>query len=260
MKEKIILCDGDSWTSGDIVDPEIFGDQLEHVNHPDNRSYRLPRVWPHKLGKLLGVDIENKSVAGSSNDAIVRRVVGDVIGLLKTYKSSEIFVIIGWTSPERKDFFFKGEWDGDFLESWETLYPAQYTQNLPNKEVEKFYDTYLKYFWHEEEYLNRYINQNLYLHYFLKSQGIRHMFFDAFYQSQNVDMFHNHDLLDDLREFQGNVLDEFLKIRREFFKSISFRRFLMGDNNKLDDDLFQDFHPSEKAHRLWAQELYEDLK
>ena len=156
MKEKILLCDGDSWTAGDIVDPEIFGEQLEHVNHPDNRPYRLPRVWPHKLGKLLGVDVENKSVAGSSNDAIVRRVVGDVIDLLKTYQPNEIYVIIGWSSPERKDFFFKGEWDGDFLESWETLYPAQYSQNLPNKEVEKFYDTYLKYFWHEEEYLNRY--------------------------------------------------------------------------------------------------------
>ena len=24
------------------------------------------------------------------------------------------------------------------------MYPAQYSQNLPNKEVEKFYDTYLK--------------------------------------------------------------------------------------------------------------------
>lgn len=260
MKEKILLCDGDSWTAGDIVDPEIFGEQLEHVNHPDNRPYRLPRVWPHKLGKLLGVDVENKSVTGSSNDAIVRRVVGDVIDLLKTYQPNEIYVIIGWSSPERKDFFFKGEWDGDFLESWETLYPAQYSQNLPNKEVEKFYDTYLKYFWHEEEYLNRYINQNLYLHYFLKSKGIRHMFFDAFYQSKEVDMFHNHDLVDNLKKSETNIVDEFLNVRKQIFKDISFRRFLMGDNDKLDKDLFQEFHPSEKAHSMWAKELYEDLK
>ena len=34
----------------------------------------------------------------------------------------------------------------------------------------------------------------------------------------------------------------------------------MGDNDKLAKDLFQDFHPSEKAHRLWAKELYKDLK
>jgi hypothetical protein len=179
---------------------------------------------------------------------------------LKTYQPNEIYVIIGWSSPERKDFFFKGEWDGDFLESWETLYPAQYSQNLPNKEVEKFYDTYLKYFWHEEEYLNRYINQNLYLHYFLKSKGIQHMFFDAFYQSKEVDMFHNHDLVDNLKKSETNIVDEFLNVRKQIFKDISFRRFLMGDNDKLDKDLFQDFHPSEKAHRLWAKELYKDLK
>ena len=34
----------------------------------------------------------------------------------------------------------------------------------------------------------------------------------------------------------------------------------MGDNDKLDKDLFQEFHPSEKAHSMWAKELYEDLK
>ena len=83
VKEKIILCDGDSWTAGDIVDPEIFGDKLEHVNHPDNKQYRLPRVWPGKLGKLLNVDVENTSVAASSNDAIVRRVVENVLDILK---------------------------------------------------------------------------------------------------------------------------------------------------------------------------------
>ena len=106
MKEKIILCDGDSWTAGDIVDPEIFGDQLEHVNHPDNIPYRLPRVWPHKLGKLLEVEVENISVAASSNDAIVRRIVENVLDILKVYDSSDVFVIIGWSSPERKDFYF----------------------------------------------------------------------------------------------------------------------------------------------------------
>ena len=53
---KLILCEGDSWTSGDIIDPEIFGDRLDKVNDPRNRPYRLPKVWPHKLGKLLKVD------------------------------------------------------------------------------------------------------------------------------------------------------------------------------------------------------------
>ena len=263
MKEKIILCDGDSWTAGDIVDPEIFGDQLEHVNHPDNIPYRLPRVWPHKLGKLLEVEVENISVAASSNDAIVRRIVENVLDILKVYDSSDIFVIIGWSSPERKDFYFKGDWDGDFIESWETLYPAQLEQSLPNKDVEKFYDTYLKYFWHSEEYINRYVNQNLYLHYFLESKGVRHLFFDAFYESKEVDMHDDYDFVDDLKDYKSktNIMKEFINIRKRIFKDISFRKFLMKSNTgKFKKDLLDGYHPSEKGHEMWAGELYKELK
>ena len=57
MKTKVLYCDGDSWTAGDIVDPKLFGDNVAEVHHPDNEQYRLPRVWPHKLGKLLGVKV-----------------------------------------------------------------------------------------------------------------------------------------------------------------------------------------------------------
>ena len=55
-------------------------------------------------------------MAGSSNDSIVRRLVPSVFELLKKYKGDDIFVIVGWTSPERKDFFTEN--------NWETLYPA----------------------------------------------------------------------------------------------------------------------------------------
>ena len=61
---KLIICDGDSWTAGDIVDPKLF-DDAKYVHHPDNDQYRLPRVWPYKLGELLGIDVLNDSYAGS---------------------------------------------------------------------------------------------------------------------------------------------------------------------------------------------------
>ena len=44
MKTKVLYCDGDSWTAGDIVDPKLFGDNVAEVHHPDNEQYRLPRV------------------------------------------------------------------------------------------------------------------------------------------------------------------------------------------------------------------------
>ena len=280
MSKKILICDGDSWTAGDLIDPELFGDDMTHVNHPDNDQYRLPRVWPHKLGKLLNVEVSNISVAGSSNDAIVRRLIPNVMKLLGHYNSDDLFVIVGWSSPERKDFYFKGEWN-----SWETLYPAQLTQSLPNKDLEKFYKIYLKYFWNEKEFMNRYINQNLYLHYFLKSKNIDHLFFNAFYESSALDfdddvykkfvevgvsgMRENTDIIDDIKKFNGSesygeyfnsanpyIVKEFLKVTDKVFKEVSFRNFLM------EKGLFSSpqQHPNDMEHQLWAKELYKNLK
>tara|TARA_B100000029_G_scaffold328209_1_gene320527 strand:- start:186 stop:1004 length:819 start_codon:yes stop_codon:yes gene_type:complete len=268
--KKIILCDGDSWTAGDIVDPNIFGDKLEHVNHPKNTEYRLPRVWPGKLEKLIGIETDNISIAGSSNDAIVRRTLRRVIQLLETYKPEEIFVIIGWSSPERKDFYYNGKW-----ESWETLYPAQLSQDFPDMRLKNFYEIYLDIFWNEEEYIERYIQQNLLLHHFLNSHNIKHLFFDAFYEKEDgmfkdVDIeetFYNfHSLRSDkiggdrIREleFSGNkyLIDEFLKLREKIFKKESFRRYIGFKDMKLWDGV----HPSEEAHEKWAQELNRELR
>ena len=173
--KKLIVCDGDSWTSGDMIDPNL---DITHVNAKENDSYRLPKVWPHKLGKLLTTDVQNNAIAGSSNDGIVRRVTNSVLSNLEEYESDELFYIIGWSSPERKDFYYKGDW-----EEWETLYPAQLEQNLP-KHLLEFYKTYIAYFWNEEEFLNRYVHQNLYLHNFLSNYDIDHIFFDSFYEGK----------------------------------------------------------------------------
>ena len=60
---------------------------------------------------------------------------------------------------------------------WETLLPAELTQNQMNVDVEQFYKTYMKHFWNIEEFSNRYIEQNLLLHHYLDNLGINHYFF-----------------------------------------------------------------------------------
>ena len=231
MKTKVLYCDGDSWTAGDIVDPKLFGDNVAEVHHPDNEQYRLPRVWPHKLGKLLGVKVLNKAHAGSSNDGIVRRVLPNILRLLTQYKPDELFVIIGWSSPERKDFFYKDE--------WKTMYPNEYNELNEKDEIDKFKKTYFKYFWEEQEYTQRYIEQNLLLHNFLESKGIKHLFFDAFYETKEMGMFHNKNFEHFIARYQ----------KKQTFRDI------------LDKELFWDgYHPSESAHLKWARILYKDLK
>ena len=86
-----------------------------------------------------------------------------------------MFVIIGWSSQREKIFYYRVE-----HESWETIYPAHrlsYDEDLKN-----FYNTYVEKFWNDVEYVERYIQQNLLLHYYLKEHNIDHIFFDAFYE------------------------------------------------------------------------------
>jgi len=270
---KLLLCDGDSWTAGDIVDPNLFGDNLAEVHHPNNNQYRLPRVWPHKLGKLLNVDVLNQSIAGSSNDGIVRRVLVRVNKLLKEYNSEDLFVLIGWSSPERRDWFIDNQ--------WKTMYPAQIHQEFDvqaigkkSEDLAQFYKTYLTHFWEKSEYIERYLQQTLLLHYYLKNKNIKHMFFDAFYEkkivkkskwfeSKGESEFTAGGMYcdDEIQEVfsKGVIYDEFNLVRDSIFKKKSFRKFLMIDKEHFDDNLWDGFHPNEKGHELWAKELYKDI-
>ena len=48
MKTKVLYCDGDSWTAGDIVDPKLFGDNVKFIimimNNIDYQEFG-PQTW-----------------------------------------------------------------------------------------------------------------------------------------------------------------------------------------------------------------------
>tara|TARA_B100000287_G_scaffold217496_1_gene205141 strand:- start:409 stop:1260 length:852 start_codon:yes stop_codon:yes gene_type:complete len=273
MSYKLIFCDGDSWTAGDIIDPNL---DITHVNAKENDSYRLPRVWPHKLGKLCGIEVKNNSVAGSSNDGIVRRVLDNIPTLLKQYKPEEICVIIGWTSPERKDFFYSHE----KMKHWETLYPAELYQKQLNKDVEEFYKTYIKHFWNIEEFSNRYIEHNLLLHHYLENLGIKHYFFNAFYESSgenfNGSLYEKYflnkrrglpdvfsvGLVEELKMVHGImdelVFHEFKNIFEKNFIQISFKKFCDNVGLRWKDRYVMN-HPNENMHTKWSEYIYKQL-
>jgi len=273
---KLILCDGDSWTAGDIINPElkIINENHANVNDPLNDSYRLPKVWPHKLGKLLNIDTLNIAHAGSSNDGIVRRTMRKVKELLLDYEAKDLFVIIGWSSPERKDFYYTGEWD-----AWETIHPVSNYQPIPDKDIDTFYEIYRDKFWNEQEYVERYIQQNLLLHYFLKEHNVKHLFFDAFYETRGHRSMFNSLNIDDViissgyeTESHYALMKYFLNVKKEFSLNDSFRNLLLDKNkvfeyngeqlNSFKEKLFntEDHHPSEKGHETWAKNLFKELK
>jgi len=278
-RKKIILCEGDSWTAGDIVDPEIFGDDVSKVNDVANRPYRLPKVWPGKLEKIKeGVKVLNTSVSGSSNDGIVRRVIGNVLYLLneRNYDPKDIFVMVGWSSPERKDFYYKGDYSAT-----ETIYPHELEKRYGAPELDSFHKLYVTYFWNEEEYIMRFIRQVLFLDGFLKSRGINYKFFNAFYEIEGsflMDEDANFNFLDNLKNkvSQMNlnsiddnslfsletILGEMERIYSSNFIDISFQQFILSNIKETgeSDKYFYDHHPSELSHGLWAEFLKDKIE
>lgn len=248
--KKILLGEGCSWTAGSIINPKLEG-ITSNVMDTRNADYRLPKMWPDKLGKLLNVKVKNDGHAGSSNDSIVRRTIENVLTLLEEYKAEDIFVIVGWTSPERRDFYFKDLLDAKDSGHWQSLYPAQLSadiKNMQHVDLKKFFTLYTQYFWNEEEYLSRYVNQNMFLHYFLEQHNVSHIFYNAFYDSlhhigpefsfnaSKGDLNKRHILngLTDASNSWGSqnphmnkAVEEFFRIENKVFKDITFRKFIM---------------------------------
>lgn len=263
---RLIFTEGDSWTSGDIIDPKLKAKGITDINNIENDKYRLPKVWPNKLAKKFKVQVKNTSRAGSSNDGILRRTINNILSLLEIYKPNEIFAIIGWSSPERKDFFHKSK-------SWDTYYPAQAdSYSKEDKERYDFFKRYVSLYWQEEEYITRYINQTILIHNFLKSKKIKHVFFNAFYEN-NTGAFHKQPELKTFIEKyhrQGKKhphyleyiglnksIQEYIRIEKKYFTKYSFREFI---SNKKREKHYDGIHPNQLSHRLWSNYLHSHLK
>lgn len=258
-KLKILLTEGDSWTAGDIIDPRIKEDLAGNVNAKINDNYRLPKVWPHKLATKLGVKSMNTAVAGSSNDGIVRRVIDNVLNLLKNYEPQEMKVVIGLTSPERKDFYHKK--DNDY--GWDVLYPLDSSELSEERSL--FKKVYSSIYWNKEEYISRYLQSVFLIHQFLKHKGIDHTFFNAFYQDNDGKFgFDLHSSIDLLEASMSrsylkhlniySLIDVYREIVENYFCLTSFKGYLdkFGKNH-----CFDGMHPNEQGHDIWAEYLYQ---
>jgi len=273
---KLILCDGDSWTAGDMIDPTI---DTTNVNDERNDDYRLSKLWPNDLEKLSNIPVLNIARAGSSNDGVCRRIIDNINYFLEEelYSPEELFVIVGWSSPERKDFYYTSiEHTG-----WETLYPSFFECTInTKKDIQDFYKTYIQYFWNQAEFITRHIQQNYLLHYFLKDKNIKHIFFNAFYEckfdlektpyemsvdNDFVGIFYKSDLMDDLTgqaSINKSTVKNFSKLYDQIFIKGSFRNHIMTLMENGHDNLFEpdQHHPNREGHKIWANVVYNHIK
>lgn len=131
-------------------------------------------AFSYKLGEMLGAsNITVDAIAGASNDTIFR----DTDSYLRSCTNLPDFVVIGWTSPEREDWFINGSYrslnkfelfdDGVNIEK-----DARYLHFLEHQAKDHEYHMQMQKYWHSKIY-----NYHLELAY----RKIPHLFFNAIY-------------------------------------------------------------------------------
>lgn len=273
-----LLVSGDSWTFGsELRDPRIDFTNRNDWSR-DNDSYRKSKIWPNKLAKMLGVDdkidLVNLAWASGSNDKIVRQVVDWImVNYISKNKSvNDLFVIVGFTREDRRDFYY----DGPEKAYWKTIWPSTY-HDYGDKDINEFIRIYCEKFYTPVDDLHRYINQVHYLELFFKKYNVNYLMFQSFHEKQRgkieewIDKSYDRQLgYEDDPRFKGLYEMDDKLIWREIDpirfvdkdKRIhSFHNHIMrmGAQRKI-ENVFANvmrMHPNEIGHELWSEYLYE---
>lgn len=275
---KLIGC-GDSWCSGAEIYPpnEERNETLYNRTYtdPDLIRYREENRYLNKLGVLMNAEVVDLSKCSGSNDAI-KRVLFEYLsqeGYFSGRDPSDIFVSIGWSSPERTELYYKKEWGFNplhkRLENWMEIGPwSMYNMHIDDRaddDLREFLKIYCLNFWETAGFLHRYINTIWSVQQILEKFNIRYIMHQAFY----------HHFLppesptawdDQKYKEKFNLINEadkilWTQINRKTFVNIddtetpTLHKLIIklagGDQTKV----MEDWHPNADGHTLISQEL-----
>jgi hypothetical protein len=193
MNKSLMVLVSDSWGIG------------AELNNPTGN------IYVDHLQKKLGFDeILNLADAGISNDSIYERVVTGVIESKDSFSFDKVFVLVGWTSPERRLFKFLDFHKKTILTDFnyipgniaqgtgELSLPENFFPSEDIKGIDQYCKLYNRYFWNVEESLDRWVYQMITLHRFLMSYNIKHLFFNNFYPYDSMYNF--------FKDFRGDTI------------------------------------------------------
>ena len=295
LMNKILLTNGDSWTFGsEIMAPEFCVPENIRGNGMSGRFkegydcymecndyYRIPRTWSSYLGGLLNVDqVINISRPGRSNDTIYETTIGWILEnyISKNKSTDDLLVVIGWSSPERKNIIIGDSGDKTDSTEWLTLWPSmEETKYYSSPVIKEFFKFYVTHQWLEQEFLKRYIEQNIQLQNFCKLYNIDYFIFNAFYAHPRKgpnewtdisiidkinswtnlsdgwnDKFYNWEFIKSTLCHQWQMIDEQRFINKNSPNG-SFRSYIF-DN--VDESIRMcNWHPGPNSHEAWAKFL-----
>tara|TARA_R110000803_G_scaffold35764_2_gene77181 strand:- start:1682 stop:2560 length:879 start_codon:yes stop_codon:yes gene_type:complete len=282
MKYKLI-CNGDSWVFGcEIVDPllvakhppELYVGEYDFTE--ENIDYRTERIWTTYIKEYLDCDTVNLSWPADDNKTILNRTIDYVIQEYITPGKSteELVVIVGWTSPERNSWW----WHDDKMPHNFRIWP--HVEFFNNPEQKEFWKIYIKYLWNPEEYMTRYIMDNLTLQNFCIANNIKYLTYSSFYQikQEHVSLWNKDftEAIDQMYNTYYPIDDDISKTRgvksfdwKKTWNLIKSPNYYMKDKEvctfnqfiqKNLKDPYVGLHPNPEAHRIWAKEIARYLK
>ena len=219
-----------------------------------NGDSHTAKVFPNggttataQLAKKFGWDYENIAQPGNSNQCIIRTTQERLVDL----DPSDTLIIIGWSSFERTEYYYKNQWhqirgeyadgmDADFLD-----YPE--LEKLRIERIKTFVNG-RNFDKHAEQH-----NQIYVFHKLLEQQGYKHLFYQAclthFFDCEPEQAM-------DFKFDWGDcwVHDPYVK---PDWTAESYSRFCQEHGLKHADGLA---HYGQDAHDLWAKHLESYIK
>jgi hypothetical protein len=250
-----------------------------------NDPFRIPRIWPTHLGKFLDIEtVVNISKPARSNDTIYDTTISWILEnyIIPGKDTSDLLVVIGWSSPERKNIIIRDTDIDEDTVSWLTLWPnMEMIKFYSSSVIKKFFKFYVAHQWVEQEYLKRFIEQNYQLQNFCKVHNIDYYFFNAFYSQPGLepDSWKDVKIPDQLKKWEklnNGWGDEFYtwdtitKSLKQQWDQIDSHRFVNKDKNNSSFRAFIqpipkekrlcNWHPSPTSHEVWARYLSKYIK
>lgn len=287
MSRKTLIVNGDSWTFGsEILNPELerFSNIVtEQDFEQNNDSYRIPRIYPTHLSKLMDVDLINLSWPADDNKSILNRTISYISQhYIEPNKSTkDLFVIVGWTSPERNSFWWEDSSQSDTFRLW------PHHKHFDRPLQEDFWKIYVDSMWNEQEYIPRYILNILQFQSFCNQYDIKWMCFNAFAADSKPKVgFHEWEDLDIRKCLDSHTKNvgatpitthevgsriAYSCTYLPIWKMIDSVRFYKKDqkNNTFKSFVEQNvdvnsrwygIHPSPHSHEMWANEIFNYMK
>ena len=284
---KLINC-GDSWAWGaELVLSQSTpnGWMCDHKDHftKENMEYRLNNRYIKLFSdKINATELVDLSLPSYSNEGIYRTLLRYLAmeGYLSGRDTSNLFVNIGWTSPERKEHgcdisqmhatappeleLFKANQD----ERWFSVGPWILSIDYKNSEITNFFKSYIKYFWTDIESIYRWISIIKNAENLLKRHNIKYVMHQAFFHFYK----NGHNKIENWNDeiYKKQTIDNWTVFEQEIFKTIdptyfvdkdvflkTFHNTVLEKAGKDGTKLFNCFHPNALAHSIWAEHLYD---